>query len=145
MNLAGRQIPEILKQTYEPNKLLGIELITAADKVPYYSTNNLKAIKGFFKRGQKVGKITGYTLVDGFKSVYMFRTDKGYLIYLKTDWYDLAPLRKIKSKYDEAKEQEEKEEQQKIEAQQNTFWDRTVTKIVIGGVIILGMREFLRA
>jgi hypothetical protein len=141
---------EQLKNIYRPQDLVGIELVTIADKVPYYTDDaptkgldGFKRIKGFFKKRQNIGKIKGYQLASGTKGVYFFRTDKGYLVYLKADWYDQAPIRKIKSLYDYRQEEQEKQEQIKREEQSNTFWDRLATKVLTLGGIYLGAKLFL--
>jgi hypothetical protein len=141
---------EQLKNIYRPQDLIGIELVTIADRVPHYyddapnkGFDGFKRIKGFFKKGQNIGKIKGYQLVSGTKSVYFFRTNKGYLVYLKADWFDQAPIRKIKSLYDYRAEEKEKQEQIKREERSNTFFDRLVNKAMLLGGFYLGLKLIL--
>jgi len=141
---------EQLKNLYRPQDLIGIELVTIADRVPYYyddapsrGWDGFKRIKGFFKRNENVGKIIGYQLLKGTKTIYFFRTDKGFLIALKSDWFDQTPLKKIKSIYDYRQEEKEKQEKEKREAESNTFFDRTVNKVLLLGGIYLGAKLFL--
>ena len=141
---------EQLKNIYKPQDLVGIELVTIADKVPYYyddaptkGFDGFKRIKGFFKKNTNIGKIKGYQLAKDTKNVYFFRTNKGYLIYLKGDWFDQAPIKKVKSLYDYRLEEKEKQEEIKRQERSNTFFDRTINKLLTLGGIYFGLKLYL--
>jgi hypothetical protein len=133
----------ILKDSYRPEDLIGLEFVTIQNNIPVYLEPefNSKKMK-LLKKGERTGKILGFSLIKGFKTQYMYLTDRGFYIYPKADHFNIFQVTKekgIKSKGQEIEKREKEEEK--------PFFDKLTDKILplafilIGGKILLSSTQ----